>query len=207
MPGFIKGRGSLPWWHDEDGEASLRPNAKNLIRWTNMGANIEDQMAPVAARRDALRLIRRELEQRDADGGNGGDGSGGGGGGGGVGGGGGAGGSGGGAGGGGGRGDDGGGSAPPSKLMGQRPVCQMSLREVRTAHTEIAQVEFAIRLYLHLSESTVNDEDVAVASMPSLASDSLELRPGVHILLWPSSEPGAWRGGPYLYAKFTPHKR
>ena len=24
---FIKGRGSLPWWHDEDGEASLRPNA------------------------------------------------------------------------------------------------------------------------------------------------------------------------------------
>ena len=37
LPPFIKSRGSLVWWHDEDGEASLRPNAKVCDRRSNSG--------------------------------------------------------------------------------------------------------------------------------------------------------------------------
>lgn len=168
---FIKSRGGLPWWHDEDGEASLRPNAKNLLKRTNMGQNLEAQLAQVAERRDTERLIWQVLKQQRLAGG----------------------------------------AAqpapaqlpapallpvgPPTVLMGQRPAVRMMRRDVQAAHPDLAQIEFATRLYLHLAQSPQNDENVHLRDMPSLASEALDLRPGVHVLRWLASEPGVWRGG------------
>ena len=188
---FIRGRGGLPWWHDEDGEASLRPNAKNLIRWTNMGPGMEEQLSHAAERRDGVRLLRRALENDDMHGGGAGGGHGG---------------------------AAGGGAVaaghvipppappagPPTVLMGQRPTVRMRLLDVRRSHPELAQLEFAIRLYLHLAQSPLNDENVHLADMPSLASDVLDMRPGLRILRFPSDIDGCWRGGAYLHAKFSP---
>ena len=44
------------------------------------------------------------------------------------------------------------------------------------------------------------------ARVSSLASETLDLRPGVHVLRWLASEPGAWRGGAYAHAKFAPEQ-
>ena len=170
----------MPWWHDEDGEASLRPNAKNLLKRTNMGQNLEAQLAQVAERRDTERLIWQVLKQQRLAGG----------------------------------------AAqpapaqlpapallpigPPTVLMGQRPAVRMMRRDVQAAHPDLAQIEFATRLYLHLAQSPQNDENVHLRDMPSLASEALDLRPGVHVLRWLASEPGVWRGGAYIHAKFSP---
>ena len=188
---FIKGRGALPWWHDEDGEAQLRPNAKNLLRCTNMALELEAQLAPKVERRDALRLIEHVLmrEQQLAAAGGGdaaaaaAD-------------------------------EDGGPPAPPmpaaaaagppTVLMGQRPSFSRARREVQAMHSELAQLEFAIRIYLHLAQSLDHDECVHLRDMPTLASEMLDLRKGVRVLRWPASEPGAWRGGQWLHARFLP---
>ena len=75
---------------------------------------------------------------------------------------------------------------------------------VQLSHPDLAHLEFAIRLYLHLAMSPQNDENVHLRDMPSLASETIDLRPGLHILRWPASEQGVWRGGAYLHAKFAP---
>ena len=182
---FIKGRGSLPWWHDEDGEAQLRPNAKNLLARTNMAVELEAQLAPVVQRRDALRLVEHVLSQQlaaadgdDADGGAA--------------------------------------AAPqlpaataassPTVLMGQRPGFSMTRRDVQVIHPELAQLEFAIRLHLHLAQAPENDECVHLRDMPTLASEVLNLRKGLRVLRWPASEPGAWRGGQWLHSRFQPRQ-
>ena len=176
---FIKGRGGLPWWHDEDGEASLRPNAKQLLRRTNMGFHLEAQLATVVERRDAVRLILHVLKSQtlaqDGCGGNR--------------------------------------MAAPAQvvgpsvaLMGQRPIVAIVRREVQAAHAELAQLEFAIRLYLHLAQSPANDENVHLRDMPSLASEVLHVRKGLYVRRWPTSPSGAWRGGAKIYAKFTPQR-
>ena len=90
--------------------------------------------------------------------------------------------------------------------MGQRPAFKMQRRDVQAAHADLAQLEFAIRLYLHLAQSPQNDENVHLRDMPSLASETLELVPGVHVLRWLASEPGVWRGGAYVHAKFSPEE-
>ena len=208
---FIKSRGAFPWWHDEDGEASLRPNAKALLKWTNMGAEIEGQLSTVAERRDGVRLINQVLKQHDVYGADDGDGAGAGDGGG-------SNGSGGGDDGADGSGDDSGGAngahrgghggaeAPPTVLMGQRPQALMSLRDAKNAHAELSQLTFSIRLYLHLAQSPQHDECIDLSDMPSLASDQLDLRPGLRVVRWLEDEPGAWRGGSYLHAKFVPQR-
>jgi hypothetical protein len=192
---FIKRFGSLPWWHDEDGEAQLRPNVKNLLRRTNMAIELEAQLAPIVERRDALRLIEHMLAQQLAAAGGDGAGAAGG------------------------AADEDGGppappvpaaaaaaASPPTVLMGQRPAFRMMRREVQATDPELAQLEFAIRLHLHLAQSRDNDECVHLRDMPSLSSEVLDVRKGVRVVRWPASEPGAWRGGQWLHARFRPRQ-
>ena len=203
---FIRGRGGLPWWHDEDGEASLRPNVKNLLKYCNMGAHLEEQLTHIVERRDVRRLLDTMFKHAaanarlaagdggagDGSGGNGGDNGGGGG--------------------GAGSGAGGGGGAPPALspgpptvLMGQRPAVSKLRRDVQASHADLSQLEFAIRLYLHLAKSPQNDENVHLRDMPSLPGmGALDLSPGLHVLRFPSSESGAWKGGAYIHARFQP---
>ena len=53
--------------------------------------------------------------------------------------------------------------------MGQRPGFSMTRRDVQVIHPELAQLEFAIRLHLHLAQSPENDECVHLRDMPTLA--------------------------------------
>ena len=84
-----------------------------------------------------------------------------------------------------------------NELMGQRPVQVRELGSVTRAHPLLARLAYAVRLYLHLAAGAIS-ADVHVRDMPTLDSDSLHLRPGVH-LYQRLDDPKTLLGGRYLH--------
>ena len=84
-----------------------------------------------------------------------------------------------------------------NELMGQRPVQVQELGSVTRAHPLLARLTYAVRLYLHLAAGAIST-DAHVRDMPTLDSDSLYLRPGVH-LYERLDDPKTLLGGRYLH--------
>ena len=175
---WTRGRGVLPFISDEDGEALHPRHAKQLWRDNcNHWRGCEDQMAHKAERRDTLEVLLQELKRRAA--------------------------------------------VPPGAqaagppvapvvprlvavLMGpDSGVCRLSVPAAAAFNFQLRQLPWAIALFLQLA--TGGDAEVQYpADMPTLTSDQLELRKGVHVLCWPSDFAAAQQGGAYLHAAFRP---
>ena len=81
--------------------------------------------------------------------------------------------------------------------MGLRPVHVQELGSATRAHPSLARLAYAVRLYLHLAAGAIS-ADAHVRDMPTLDSDSLHLRPGVH-LYERLDDPKTLLGGRYLH--------
>ena len=84
-----------------------------------------------------------------------------------------------------------------NELMGLRPVQVRELGSVTRAHPLLARLTYAVRLYLHLAAGAIST-DAHVRDMPTLDSDALYLRPGVH-LYERLDDPKTLLGGRYLH--------
>jgi hypothetical protein len=174
---WTRGRGSLLYCNDEDGEVLHKSNAKEpwLRSNTHRGAQgAEHQMAHIVGRGDVLRLMVDVRQQAEAayvavpqampiDN-----------------------------------------NAPPAKLMGtRRIVCRIPLGAAAAAHAALAQLQFSIALYLQLATNGSEDVDYP-RRMPFLTSSMIEVRPGVAVVRWPQTFLSAANGGSKLHADLQP---
>jgi hypothetical protein len=170
---WTRARGSLLHVNDENGEAMMGDLAKEPWEHTNRHYDPELQMVNYVERRDVLKLLLRVRAASKAA------------------------------------------TAPaglpaappvvngtPAVLMAARPRFSIQLAAAAATSPELAQLPFAISLFLHLA-APGNTEDVPYpAGMPSLTSDALRVHPAVTIHHWPRSFLAAERGGKHLYAAF-----
>ena len=180
--GWTRSRGTLLYDNDEEGEALHPRHAKDLWRRTNFHDGCEATMAIMAERRDALELLLNLHNQglvrgqagRPVAAGRGGGG-----------------------------GAANAGNAPRAVLMGvTQRVCRLTLVQAQAAYPELQQLRWATAVFLQTA--TGGDPEVPYpAGMPTLTSDVIEVRKGVHVVRWPRRFPAAQKGGAFLHAAFA----